>query len=253
MADPVDGQEFHIPDMNNQLALIGGLSGSGKSASLRNIRNQQKWMFLNAEAGKRLPFQNKFQPYRIEDPYQVHEAFDYAVANPALVDGIVLDTVTFLMDMFETQYIINSANTMKAWGDYAQFFKVMMQQKVVQLDKPVLILAHTLEILDERAMEYKTSVPVKGALKNQGVEAYFSTVVAAKKVSLKELEPYGNDLLNITDEDEMLGFKHVFQTRLTKNTVGERIRSPMGLFTREQTYMDNDAQLLLDHLHRFYA
>ena len=36
----------------------------------------------------------------------------------------------------------------------------------------------------------KTSVPIKGALKNNGVEAYFSTVVAAKKVSISDLEKY---------------------------------------------------------------
>ena len=102
-------------------------------------------------------------------------------------------------------------------------------------------------------MEIKTAVPIKGALKNNGVEAYFSTVVASKKMAIKELEKFGSDLLTITDEERELGFKHVFQTRITKNTVGERIRSPMGLFTKEQTYMDNDAQALLSHLRRFYG
>ncbi len=253
MADPVDGSEHSIPDMNNQLALIGGESGTGKSASLRNIRDQKRWMYLNAEAGKRLPFRNDFQNFRIDDPWQIYEAFDHLIANPAAADGLIVDTLTFLMDMFESQYVVTSTKTMQAWGDYAQFFKNMMQQKVVQVDKPVLFLAHTRQDLDEKAMELKTQVPIKGSLKNNGVEAYFSTVVAAKKIQLKELEPYHNDLLNISEEDEILGYKHVFQTRLTKGTVGERIRSPMGLFTREQTFMDNDAQLLLDHLHRFYA
>lgn len=239
-------------DMNDQLALIGGLSGTGKSASLRTIRNQKNWMYLNCEAGKRLPFQNEFQSYRIEDPYQVHEAFDYGTGNPD-IHGIIVDTATFMMDMLETIHVLPAVNTMAAWGNYAQFFKILMQQKVVAFGKPVLILAHTREDLDEKAMEMKTSVPIKGSLKNNGVEAYFSTVVAAKKVSLKELEAYPNDLLTLTEEDEMLGYKHVFQTRLTKATVGERIRSPMGLFTREQTFMDNDAQRLLDHLHAFYG
>jgi hypothetical protein len=239
-------------DMNDQLALIGGLSGSGKSASLRNIRDQEKWLYLNCEAGKRLPFQNNFQNHRIEDPLQVYEAFDYGTGR-ADIHGIIIDTATFMMDMYETQYVINATNTMKAWGDYAQFFKILMQQKVVAFGKPVLVLAHTREDLDEKAMEMKTAVPIKGSLKNNGVEAYFSTVVAAKKIALKELEAYGSDLLTITEEDELLGYKHVFQTRLTKATVGERIRSPMGLFTREQTFMDNDAQRLLDHLHNFYS
>jgi hypothetical protein len=240
-------------DMNDQLVLVGGMSGSGKSASLQNIRNQPNWLYLNCEAGKRLPFRNDFQSFRIEDPYQVYEAFDHGTGNPE-VHGIIVDTATFLMDMFETQYVIGATNTQQAWGAYAQFWKILMQQKVVAFEKPVIILAHTREDLDEKAMEMKTAVPVKGSLKNQGIEAYFSTVVGAKKVSLKELQESNPDseLLHISEDDEILGYKHVFQTRLTKKTIGERIRSPMGLFTREQTFMDNDAQLLLDHLHSFY-
>ena len=240
-----------IPDTNDQLVLIVGYSATGKSASLRNIRDQHKWLYLNCEAGKRLPFKNKFQNHRIEDPYQVHEAFDYGTGNPE-VGGIITDSLTFLMDMYETQYVLPSTNTMKAWGDFGQFFKILMQQKVTAFAKPTIFTAHVGDVLDEKAMEIKTSVPIKGSLKNNGVEAYFSTVVAAKKMSVKDLTGYKSDLLNITDEEQELGYKHVFQTRPTKTTTGERIRSPMGMFTKEQTFIDNDCQLLLDHLDEFY-
>lgn len=236
---------------NDQLVLISGESGTGKSASLRGIRNQERWLYLGCEAGKRLPFRNRFQAHKIVDPYQVHEAFDYGTDNPD-IDGIVVDTVTFLMDMFESQYIVGSSNTQKAWGDYAQFFKVLMQQKVTRFAKPTLILGHTREELDEAAGIMRRSVPVKGSLKNQGVEAYFSTVVSTKRVEVKALKDYASDLLNVTEEDKDLGYKHVFQTRPTKATVGERIRSPMGLFDKNQTFMDNCAQTLLDHLDAFY-
>lgn len=238
-------------DTNDQLVLIVGYSTTGKSASLRNIRNQSEWLYLNCEAGKRLPFKSNFQSHRIEDPYQVHEAFDYGINNPS-VTGIITDSITFLMDMFETQYVLPSANTMQGWSNYAQFFKILMQQKVTAFAKPAIFTAHVLDALDEKAMEIKTSVPIKGSLKNNGIEAYFSTVVAAKKVPVKELEKYSSNLLNITDEEKELGYKHVFQTRPTKTTTGERIRSPMGMFAKEQTYIDNDAQLLLDHLSDFY-
>lgn len=139
------------------------------------------------------------------------------------------------------------------WGDFAQFFKILMQQKVTSFGKPVIITAHVLDVLDEKAMEMKTSVPIKGSLKNNGIEAYFSTVVAAKRVAIKDLEPYKSSLLNVTDEERDLGYKHVFQTRPTKATVGERLRSPMGMFSKEQTYMDNDVAILLHHLHEFYS
>ena len=247
--------------MNDQLVLIVGESAAGKSASLRNIRNQEDWLYLGTEAGKRLPFKNKFERHIITDPYQVHEAFDYAtnglpdqdVPKPENNKGIICDSLTFLMDQFETNYVLNAANTMTAWGAYQQFFKILLQQKVASYGKPTIFTAHVKDELNEKTAEMKTSVPIKGALKGNGVEAYFSTVVSAKKVEIKLLEKYGSDLLVITDEERELGYKHVFQTRPTKTTTGERIRSPMGLFSREQTYMDNDVQLLLDHLTAFYA
>jgi len=113
--------------------------------------------------------------------------------------------------------------------------------------------AHVLDTLDEKAMEIKTAVPVKGALKNAGIESFFSTIVAAKRKSIKELESYKSDLLTITPDEEALGFKYVYQTKLTKQTIGERLRSPMGMFSNAETFIDNDAQLLLNRLQEFYS
>jgi hypothetical protein len=239
-------------DINEQLVLICGESGTGKSVSLMNIPDQERWMYLNCEAGKRLPFRNKFKTFKITEPYQIFEAFRHALNNSDY-SGIVIDTITFLMEMFESQYVLGSENTMKGWSDYQQFFKELMQDHVASSDKAVVILAHTRADYDEKLMDYRTSVPVKGALKNNGIEAYFSTVVSTKKVSIKDLDKYQNDLLNISEQEKELGYKHVFQTQITKATVGERIRSPMGLFTPEQTYIDNDAAKLLQHLREYYS
>lgn len=238
--------------INDHLVLIVGSSATGKSASLRDLEDQPSVMYLNCEAGKRLPFQNKFKSYTITDPYQVMEAFDYAETNSA-IKTIVVDSLTFLMDMFESVHVINSANTMAAWGAYAQYFKSLMQDKVARSTKNVLFTAHTLATLNEADMIMETKVPVKGSLKNNGLEAYFSIVVACKKMSVKKLEGYESDLLNITDEEAELGFKYVFQTKLTKDTVHERIRSPMGMFSNAESFMDNNAQMLLDHLTAYYV
>ena len=239
-------------EQNDQLVLICGASASGKSASLRNIRNQERWLFMGTEAGKRLPFKNKFRSARVDDPYQVLQAFDYAIEHKDDVDGIIVDSLTFLMDQYESGYVLTAANTMKAWSDFQQYFKTLMQDKVIKFGKPVLFTAHTLKVLNENTGEFEVSVPIKGALKNNGIEAYFSCVVAAKKMPLKDLKAYENDMLHITEEDELVGYKHVFQTKITKTTTGERIRSPMGLFSTKETFIDNDAQLLLDHLNDFY-
>ena len=92
---------------------------------------------------------------------------------------------------------------------------------------------------------------------NQGVESFFSTVVTAKKISIKELESknddgslkYDNPLLTITDDDRISGYKHVFQT---KGCEHERIRSSIGMWSHKETYIDNCAQNLIDSLHKYY-
>lgn len=239
--------------VNDNLVLVVGTSAAGKSAALRSLKDQSGVVYLNCESGKKLPFPNKFQKFTITDPYQVHEAFD-AIAEGKLgkVHTVVIDSITFLMDMYESVHVLGSKDTMKAWGEFAQFFKHLMQDKIAKSTCNVICIAHTLTILNENDMVMETKVPIKGALKNNGVEAYFSCVIAAKKMAVKSLKGYASDLLVITDEEEALGFKYVFQTKLTKETVNERIRSPMGLFKTSETFMDNDVQKLLSHLHNYY-
>ena len=158
-------------DQNDQLVLICGTSASGKSASLRNIRNQERWLYMGTEAGKRLPFKNKFRAARVDDPMQVLQAFDYAIEHKDEVDGIIVDSLTFLMDQYESLYVLTSSNGMRAWNDFQQYFKNLMQDKVIKFGKPVIFTAHTLKTLNESTGEYEVSVPIKGALKNNGIEA----------------------------------------------------------------------------------
>ena len=141
---------------------------------------------------------------------------------------------------------------MKAWGDFAQYFKTLMQQHVAKSTKNVIFIAHTSDTMNESEMIMETKVPVKGSLKNNGIESYFTIVLASKKVTLKTLKDYKSDLLTITPEEEALGYKYVFQTKLTKETVNERLRGPLGLWDTKETYIDNNVQLVMNRLHEYY-
>lgn len=238
--------------VNDNLVLICGKSATGKSASLMNLKDPEGVAYANCEAGKKLPFKAKFKQFTITDPLQVIEMFEWAETQPQ-IHTIVVDTLTYLLDMYESVYVLPSANGMKAWGDFSQFFKNLMQNQVAKSTKNVIFLAHTADALNEGEMIMETKVPVKGSLKNNGIESYFSVVITTKKVQLKALKDYGSPLLTITPEEEALGFKHVFQCKLTKETVNERLRGPMGLFSTKETYIDNNTQFVLDKLHDYYA
>jgi len=235
---------------NDHLVLISGASATGKSASLMGIQNPEGVMFLNCEP-KRLPFKSSFAEFKITDPLQIIEAFTEAENMPN-IHTIIIDSATFLFDMYETQYVIGSSNTMQGWAEYGQFIKKLFQYYVNISTKNVIILAHTRTDLNEQTMAMETKVPVKGAAANVGIEAYFSTVISTKKIPITKLKDYNNNMLNITPEEEAIGFKYVYQTKLTKDTVNERIRSPLGMWTTAETYIDNNIQYVIDRLHNYY-
>lgn len=127
-----------------------------------------------------------------------------------------------------------------------------MQQHVAKSTKNVVFIAHTSDTLNESEMLMETKVPVKGSLKNNGIESYFTVVIASKKIRVKDLKDYSSPLLTITPEEEALGYKYVFQCKLTKETVNERLRGPLGLFDTKETYIDNNLQLVIDRLREYY-
>lgn len=241
-----------MSDTNDHLVLLCGKSATGKSASLMGLENPDGVLYLNCEAGKRLPFKSKFIQKTVTDPLQVYEAFDWAETNPN-IHTIVVDSLTYLLDMYESVYVLNSSNTMQAWGAFAQYYKTLMQQYVARSTKRIIFVAHTSDTLNESEMAVETKVPVKGSLKNNGIESYFTVVIASKKVALKALKDYGSGLLNVTPEEEALGFKYVYQTKITKDTVNERLRGPLGLFDTKETFIDNNMQLVMNRLKEYYA
>lgn len=256
---------------NDHLVLVTGASTTGKSACLRNMKNPGGVLYCNTESNKKLPFRAKFMKsktgigFNIVDPLTLNTVFATAETKPD-VHTIVVDSVTFLMDAFVTQYIHNSSNGQQAWGDFQQFFKTLMQQHVANSTKTVIMTAHTRSDYDESLKEYITKVPIQGALKNNGIESYFSMVISTKKMRIKDLKKYiskGNKLLNVSEKEEALGFKYVFQTMITKETVYESIRGPMGMWEDDtdwdsedninETYIDNDIQLVIDRLKEYYG
>ena len=156
---------------NDHLVLLCGKSATGKSASLMGLHNPEGVAYANCEAGKKLPFKAKFKQFTITDPLQVNELFEWAETQPE-IHTIVIDSLTYLLDMYESVYVLNSANTMQAWGQFSQYFKSLMQQYVAKSTKNVIFIAHTSDTLNESEMVMETKVPVKGSLKNNGINQF---------------------------------------------------------------------------------
>lgn len=236
---------------NPYVVLIAGKSGTGKSSSLEALRDHDKVLYLNCENGRALPFKSGFKEITITNPEQVITYINKSKESDKF-DTIVVDSLTYLMDMYESKVVLQATNTQKAWGDYSQFFKRLMHA-VADCNKQIIFTAHSYSQYNETSMEFETSIPVKGALAKNGIESYFSVVISPKKEKTAKLEDYQSNLLTITEDEEDLGFKHVIQTRVTKDTVNERIKTPKNMFSRNETFIDGNIQLVLDRLKEYYA
>lgn len=235
---------------NKNIVLIMGRPNTGKSTSLMKLENQEKMVYLNTDL-KELPFADRFmRNVAVADAMDIIPFITEIEKNPA-VEGAVLDTITFLMSMYERQYVQNSPNTQKAWGDYGTFYREFIHA-IKAGTKDYAILAHEDSFLNEQSMQMETRIPVKGSVGKIGVEADFTTILSTKQMPIKKLEPYENDLLHITDDEREDGFKYVFTTRVTKDSVGEKMRSAIGLWGRNELYIDNDLNQVFKRLREYY-
>lgn len=238
--------------------LICGESGHGKSASLMSLAERKDVLYFNCEAGKPLPFKNKFKSKTITDPEDVidfiEELVEMGDQNPFRF--VIVDTVSFLMDMFERVHVQTATNTQNAWGRYGLFFPRLMDATAKLENVFFIFLGHLDSFLDEDEGMMKHRVPVKGALAKKGLEAFFTTVVYVKRMRVKDIqkgcpEPSAN--LTITPKEEAKGFKHVFLTDSDKFTIGGRIRSPLGMWKDNELYINNDVTIVLKRLVEFYS
>lgn len=253
----------------NHAILIVGKPAAGKTCSLKNLRDQRKIAYINCDGGKILPFKNEFKEIILKDAVNFHTEFQ-KYNNFDKCKVIIIDCLTYLMQMYEQQ-VLNSYDkdgnlipgiNYSGWSKLSNFIYKIFQEDLCTAKKPVIVLAH---LVDERAKKAVAEnsvndgvttdmlVPVKGSSKDTGIESRFTVVLSAKKVLLSELESYKNDHLVITERDKRLGYKYVLQTSPTKDAVVERLRTPLDLFSIEETYIDNDVQFVLDRLDEYYG
>lgn len=233
--------------------MLGGRSDTGKSASLSNLRNPEKKLYLNFE-GKPLPFAHNFVEKVATDPYTLHKISEGLITSGTdKFDTVIIDSITACMALFATKYINKECkDKMNAWGDYGNLYEKWAKMYLPNIPQQVIVLAHITDYEDASTLEHYTQAVVQGKLQKIGLEANFGVVVNTAIEKVETLNNFQNSLLNITPDEEIEKFKHVLQVHKTLETKDTKIRSPMKMWTRDETFIDSDVQLVLDRFNEYY-
>lgn len=228
--------------------MIVGSPSTGKTTSLQHLRNQENFIYLNFDR-KDLTFKGNFRAEKhISDPYDVLGYLDAIESNPE-VQGAVIDTLTFMMGLFERRVIDVAHDSRAAWGEYGRYYKDVMD-RIKSGTKDYIILSHVNSIYNEESQSLEDRVPIKGAIGKLGCESDFSHILTTKLVKTRVLADRECALLSITDEDREDESKLVFQTRPFKSEASLS-RAPIGFWERSELYIDNNINHVLDRIKEY--
>lgn len=236
----------------NRTIMICGEPNTGKSTSLRNLKERERYAYLNCD-DKPLPIggANAFLVnQRITSATDV-EAFYPQLEEADKCKGIILDSMTYMMSKFHRK-IKEEVSGFDIWNAYADFY-YRWNDLVKDSNKVHIIMAHTNTSLNEQAGAMESRIQVSGQVGKTGPEADQTLIVTSKQMSVGKLEKHVNKNLVITEQERLRGMKYVFSVQLTKETVGDRTRAPWGFWNEDEMYIDNDVQIILDRWTEFYG
>ena len=197
------------------IVMLYGQSGTGKSASLRNFK-QEDVAIINV-SGKPLPFRSKIQTYKTDDYMKIDDAMKKTDRK-----SIVIDDATYLMaDEFMRTAKVTGY---QKFTDMAlNYFRLVKNAAALPDDKIVYFLGHS--DTDQNGMEK------------------FKTIgkMLDEKITLE-------GLYTIVMKTVVADGRYMFSTR---NSGQDTVKTPIGLF--DDPLIDNDLASVDTKIREYYG
>ena len=197
--------------------LILGNSGTGKSASMRNFKEDE--ICVISCAGKPLPFRNNFEVVKPTFENLSQDVMDAIVKTDKKI--IVVDDAQYIMS-FQYMRRIHE-NGWDKWNDIqGDFFQIIQSVDLLPDDMTVYFLSHT-----QRDDEGHEKIKTMGKMLDEKItiEGLFTTVL---KTSVQDGHYYF----------------------VTQNNGMDTVKSPIGMF---DTYaIDNDLKYVDEKIRNYY-
>jgi len=215
--------------MDNNIVLVYGSSGSGKSSSLRNL-DFSSTVLINIE-GKMLPIRgaSKMRQEIPKSLIEVKMAIKKAVDDKS-VKTIIFDSITMFGDnILYPELVRDVPDSRSGWLDYRDALSGMLEY-CKKSGKSFIFIALSTDVLNEKEAVLKTVPAVQGSMKNS-LSSHFTVVLKT-------------DVL--IDGDQL---KYVFQTNKTVKDKNNEAKSPFGLF--DDLYIDNDVAQVIEAINKY--
>ena len=216
--------------MNDKTVMCIGDTGTGKTSSLRNL-DPSKVCYINID-NKPIPFKHKdlSKNVSLKSTQQLINGMEQ-IEEELHIEYCVIDTISFLGDMFFSEHIENSTNGMKAWSDYKSYIlKIINMAKVSRIN--YIFLAHAQDVYDEREMVTKTFAKIQGSLKGGGLEGHFTYV-----------------LYNIVKADSLGEPEYLYLTNRTRGYIGVSAKTPFQMIDK---IIPNDITKFFDAVDEYH-
>lgn len=226
-----------------ELGAIVGLSGSGKSTSLRNL-DPQKTFIINV-ANKPLPIRGYKKNYKVLTQNPETKKFEGNLYNTSSTDKIlqILKIINSTMLHVEhviiedSQYLMSfeamDRSSEKGYEKFTQmaqhFFSVLKEAMNMRDDLKVFILCHSENTGDELNPQHKIKTLGRMIDNMITVEGLFTYVLFTSRIQ---------------NEDGVLEYKF-----MTNSDGTNTAKTPMGCF--DNLYIDNDLQLVFDKIDKY--
>ena len=206
---------------NKKIIMVVGEPGSGKTSSLRNMPLEETvYIDIDRKSIKSFKGMDKLKQW-VKLDYVDHIIPGLkAIEDDDEVNFVVIDTLSFLLDLFVAQKIDTAEDTRAAWGDYKKFYKEIINH-VKTSKKSFIFMTHPKTVYNEQEMESKTFAYAQGSIAGK-MEGDFAVVIYTRKYLNKSGIPaFG------------------FSVNLTKETLHTSVKTPFSMFD-EPTLDDND-------------
>ena len=233
----------HIPPFIG----IFGVSGSGKTTACQRLMELPTTLYIIAEIGlKRPAFATGCTIVELVDPASLSAVIEEQLATGKF-NALIVDTYSSVLSRYESDHVLTSSNTQDAWGKYGQFHikSIGYLSELANAGFNVIVINHKKEIYDKEGNLLRSTLPLKGAMANYGVEATFNIMVECCTLDPISIAAFPNPHLVITPREQRQQVKHCFKLEADIGDLSPLIKIPTQLYGEDSLVVNADTLRLV--------